>query len=64
MTGLYQRLDTWLRDRSRTKFALIIGIVGFTTSFGIGILFNELAFIQAVGMGIGLEGVYYFFDPQ
>jgi len=64
MTSLYQRLGTWLRNLSRVKYALIMGVIGFVTYLGIGILFNESVFIQAVAMGFTLGGVYYFIDPR
>jgi hypothetical protein len=64
MASLHQRLDTRLRNLSRVRYALIMGIIGFGTYFGIGILFNESVFIQAVAMGFTLAGVYYFINPR
>jgi len=60
----YYRLEAWVEDLPRLKFAIAVGIASFFGVFAGSLLFRGLTAIHAVMMGVTTVIVYYVFDPS
>ena len=60
----YYRLEAWVEDLPRLKFAIAVGIASFFGVFAGSLLFRGLTTAHAVMMGVTTVLVYYAFDPR
>lgn len=61
---VYERVNGWLRNRSRVGFAAVVGAGSALTLLAFGALVGERMLFDAITMGVAMTAAYYFFDPQ
>ncbi|MDQ2074538.1 hypothetical protein RBH20_18590 [Haloarcula sp. H-GB4] len=64
MSDLYNRLDQWLRARSRAEYALVTGVMTAAIMFGIGIAIGRPLGFDAMVVGLTMTVVYYWLNPN
>lgn len=64
MNDLYNRLDQWLRNRSRAEYALLTGAMTASILFGIGVAIGRPLGSDAMMLGLTMTVVYYWLDPN
>jgi hypothetical protein len=60
----YYRLEAWVEDLPRLKFAIVVGIASFIGVFAVSLFFQGANTVHAVMMGVTTVVVYYAFDPR
>jgi len=60
---LYRRLDAWVRNRSRTGYALLGGVTSGTAVLLLGWFFTESGVVEAVSMAVTMTVVQYAMYP-
>ncbi|MBX0305034.1 hypothetical protein [Haloarcula salinisoli] len=60
---LYRRLDAWVRNRSRTGYALLGGVTSGTAVLLLGWLLAEPVVFEAVTMAVTMAVVQYAMYP-
>ena len=61
---LYRRLDAWVRNRSRTGYALLGGVTSGTVVLLLGWLLAESVVFEAVTMAVTMAVVQYAMYPN
>lgn len=64
MNDLYNRLDQWLRNRSRAEYAFLTGVMTASILFGIGVAIGRPLGSDAMMLGLTMTVVYYWLDPN
>jgi len=60
----YYRLEAWVEDLPRLRFAIAVGIASFIGVFAASLFFQGLNTVHAVMMGVTMVLVYAAFDPR
>jgi hypothetical protein len=60
----YYRLEAWVEDLPRLKFAIAVGIASFIGVFAASLLFQGVNTVHAVMMGVMIVVVYAALDPR
>jgi hypothetical protein len=63
MLQSYYRLEAWVEDLPRLKFAIGVGIASFIGVFAASLFFQVVNTIHAVITGVTTVVVYAAFDP-
>ncbi len=59
----YIRFEEWAQAKSRSGFALLVGVGSAVGLLVVSPLFNDIGILNAVSLGIMMTVVYYAFDP-
>jgi len=60
----YYRLEAWVEDLPRLKFAIAVGIASFIGVFAASLLFQGVNTVHAMMMGVTMVIIYAVFDPR
>ena len=60
----YHRLDGWVRDLSRIRYAVLVGLTSAFSVLAIGMLMSDSVTFEAVAMGLSMTVVYYAWNPN
>lgn len=60
----YYRLEAWVEDLPRIKFAIAVGSASFIGVFAASLLFQGVNTGHAVMMGVMMVIIYAAFDPR
>jgi hypothetical protein len=60
----YDRVDGWARNLSRTRYAVLVGVVGFSSYVAVGALLGQPSIFGALGLGGTLAALHFLFDTN
>ncbi len=59
----YHRVDDWVRRLSRTRYAVLVGVVSAVGVWIVSLFTNSLNLFYAIALGISNILVFYWFNP-
>jgi hypothetical protein len=59
----YRRLDVWMRNLSRIRYAVLVGSTSALAVLVLGTIVSDSVTFEAIAMGLSMTAVYFAWNP-